>query len=148
MRRIVMFTAAMAISTSIVTVGLAGSASAATRTTCSTFTGNFVFAVASLTGCTDPANTGGSGTPNLDLVPPGTEAGVMIAWLSGGTTTVTMTFVQTTKGCPAGDTDYALSGKVTGSTGVGASVKGKLHGEVCVDANENFMLKPGTKLKL
>jgi hypothetical protein len=112
-----------------------------------------VFGTASLGGCTDLANTGGSGTLGIDLIPPGTATGVEIIWASGGTTTVTIKFATVTTDendrvpCPAGQTEFAVAGQVTGATGVGASVTGTLKGEICEDANHAFALEPGTSLK-
>jgi len=50
--------------------------------------------------------------------------------------------------CAAGTTEYNVKGKVTGGTGLGTSVKGKIKGEVCVDANLDVTLEPDTVLKL
>jgi hypothetical protein len=153
MRRVILLVAALAMPAALLSWGASGSAWAVTNTKCSAFSGNFVLAEESLGGCTDIANTGGSGTLGADVIPPGKATGVLISWASGGTTTVTIKFATVTTDetdpapCPTGTTEFQVGGQVTGSTGVGSSVTGRLKGEICEDANHAFTLEPGTKLK-
>ncbi|HXQ62310.1 MAG TPA: hypothetical protein VN796_08245 [Acidimicrobiales bacterium] len=151
MRRILLAVAVLTIPASAVTLGLSGTAWAGGGTSCSTLTGNVTGTSGSLSGCTDTANTGGSGTFPISAFTSGSGT---ITWATGGTTTVTVTATVPKKdekdphgSCAAGDTEFNVKGKVTGSTGVGSSVKGKIKGEVCLDASGNLSIEPGTVLK-
>ncbi len=83
-----------------------------------------------ISGCSDTANTGGSGSfPTTGAQP------VVFTWATGKTTTATTSdSVVSPDACAAGDTEYKISGTVTadttGSIPVGSGVKGK----VCVSA--------------
>jgi hypothetical protein len=105
-----------------------------------------ILATGSLSGCNDPANTGGSGT-----FPTTPTSSATITWASGGTTTGTVSYTEASKNtCASGDTEEAITGKVTSDTGAGDSVAvgGKIKGDVCVSAGGSLSLAPGTKFKI
>jgi len=129
------------------TLVFSGSAWAA-ATTCKTLSVNTAKGTATVGGCNDTKNTKGSGTfPITGLIPPGGT--VTITWKSGGTTTVkiTVTVGETDKdpaggSCPAGSTEYEAKGSVTGSTGLGKSVTGKVSGEACLLSTGKVEIEP------
>ncbi len=151
MRRILFAVAALVIPASAVTLGLSSTAWAGGGTSCSALTGNASGGSGSITGCTDLANTGGSGTFPISAFTSGSGT---ITWATGGTTSVTVVATIPKKderdphgSCAAGSTEFSVKGKITGSTGSGSSVKGKIKGEVCLDGSGNLTLEPGTVLK-
>jgi len=120
----------------------------ASATACTVLTGNISGTPASsVSGCNDTANTGGSGT-----FPPGAlSSPATVTWATGGTTTFTFKYklVSAKKDkCPAGDNEVTLSGKVTGHTGVGSSVTGKIKASICYNSSSGALsLLPGTTFK-
>ncbi len=151
MRRILLAVAALTIPASAVTMAMSSPAWAGGGTSCSSLSGNVSGGSGSLGGCTDTANTGGSGTFPIAAFTSGSGT---ITWATGGTTNVSVTAKAVTKDekdphgtCAAGDTEFAVKGKITGSTGLGSSVKGKIKGEVCLDSSGNLSVEPGTVLK-
>jgi hypothetical protein len=144
--RLVRFLAVPALAVPVLAVSLSSATPAvAAATVCTGLSGSATGTPPpTLAGCNDTANTGGGGTFT------GLSSPTTVSWASGGTSTFTFSFKVITKKvkCAAGDTEASLKGKITGSTGVGSSVKGKVKGEVCVDSNENLSLVPGTTFKL
>jgi hypothetical protein len=112
----------------------------AAATTCTGLSGPSTGPVV-VTGCNDPHNTGGGGTFA------GLSSPVTINWTSGGDNTFTFTYKIVTKKvkCPAGDTEVTITGKITGHSGVGSSVKGKVKATICLDSSGNLSLLHGTK---
>ncbi len=102
-----------------------------------------------VTGCNDTANTGGTGTSSGRLTSPST-----ISWASTGGGTNTIKFkVKPLKGkkdkCGAGFSEESVKGSVTGHTGSGSSVSGKVSGDVCIQTSTgDLSLQAGTTFKL
>lgn len=131
-------TAGMVVPLGIATVALSSPAYAAKakKITCKTLSYSATTNTATVSKCSDPKNTGKSGTiPNASgLVTGGT---LTITWHNGGTTVVTFPAptVSSPGACPAGDTEYSLSGTVTGGTAPSVSsipVGDTVTGNVCV----------------
>jgi len=125
----------------------AGVASAAAPATCAGLTANLV-GVGTLSKCTDPANTGGSGKLVANIAK---KTGV-VTWNKTGTSTFSLAYVTVTKdekeakSCAKGTTEILFAGTVTGGTGnaVKSIPKGqKVTAEVCV-SKANVTLEPGT----
>jgi|HubBroStandDraft_6_1064221.scaffolds.fasta_scaffold181015_2 hypothetical protein len=99
---------------------------------CQTFSETYALAVVgfSLAGCTDPANTGGSGQGSQISVTP-TSQTVLITWAAGGTTTISVTFAQTTyrvRDCGPQMSEFGVS-------------EGHLTGQVTADTTGSIKLK-------
>ena len=105
---------ALVIPASLATWAVAGPASAVTGATCTGFTGA-VTGVFTLSGCTDKANTGGSGkfVANTKKSP----YSAVITWKGTGTTTTSLKYSSPAKSlCPTGQTYLLITGTVTGGT--------------------------------
>ncbi len=114
----------------------------AVATSCTTLGGTE--SAATLSGCNDGANTGGSGTFGAVTHSPGT-----VSWASGGTNTFSFTYKDYTSGkkdkCGAGSIYVELKGKITGHTGAGSSVTGKVKADICLnDTTLALSLKSGS----
>jgi hypothetical protein len=158
MRRALSVVALMALPIAAVSVGWTGVAGASTRVAtattgvaCSKISGGIGGTTGKLSGCSDSANTGGSGTFPIAALTGGSGS---ITWhgtvgttaLSGVTATAT-----TTNKCPTGDTEYEVSGKVSGGTGKSLKSIKKgwtLQAFVCVTASGNFSLLKGQKVNI
>jgi hypothetical protein len=148
MRRILLTVAAMLIPAAGLTLGISGTAGAATgKITCATFTGNASSTLV-ISGCTG-GNTGGSSQP-LSAVSLAT--GGTVTWVSGSTTTSgapTLTTVAAThcpgyvKGATSNPSADSFTGSVTGDTGDGMLIPGTEAGEVCIGTDGSITaLKP------
>jgi hypothetical protein len=108
---------------------------------CTTITGNASSTIVA-SNCTG-GNTGGSSQPINGTA---LATGGTITWVSGSTTTIAAPKLKSTsaKKCPvAGSTADKVSGKVTGDTGDGIKIPGKVKGAVCIDPSGNVTaLKP------
>jgi hypothetical protein len=140
----------MVASASVGTLAFASASGAAVKPAtssvkCTALSGT-VGGTGSLTGCTDTANTGGSGS--FPLVP-GSNS---VTWAAGGTNTFSYTFKTVTpNACPKKNEEIAVAGTVTGSTGSGSSIPNgdKVKGDLCVNKKTDVVeLLPGTKFKL
>src|ERR1700728_2901704 len=112
-----------------VTFCFAGPAAAATPDTgtiCSTLSGTTTSAA--LSGCSDTANTGGSGT-----LPFKTKS--KIKWANGKTTTLNPFNATPVSGtlCPAGSDEFRVVGTVSKDTTGSIQVGGKASGLVCLN---------------
>ncbi len=121
---------------------MSGPASATAVISCSVEKGTGLNAA--LSGCNDPANTGGKGSA-VSKVIKGTSGSSTIKWNKTGTTTVAWnyTIVKPNK-CAAGFTEIRETGKVTGGTGaaVKSITKGQSSiGTVCENAKGSSLLK-------
>jgi len=135
---------ALAVPISLATLAFAGPAFADGTATCSKLSGSVSSNKASLSGCTDTANTGGSGTVSVTTLESGKGP---ITWASShGTTTISITFTQSGTSCPSA-TEYKIAGKVTADTGKAKSIKvgGKVSADVCLSKTDTFSLVKGTK---
>jgi hypothetical protein len=156
MRRAIGVVALLVLPMTAATFGFASMASAATASvTCSKLKVNLTSDLATLSGCTDPANTGKSGTIPIGELAGGAGSMGTITWHGTvGTTTVTETeFATVAKDkCPTGYTEYEVKANITGGTG--ASLKSIKKGwtfEAFVCANlttDQFELLPGTKVDI
>ncbi len=151
MRRILLTVVAMLIPAAGLTLGLSGTAGAATgKITCTTFTGNASSTLV-ISGCTG-GNTGGSSQPlsALSLATGGT-----VTWVSGSTTTSgvpTLTTVAAThcpgyvKGAATNPSADSFTAAVTGDTGDGMLIPGTEAGEVCVGTDGSITALKALKI--
>ena len=162
MRRVLGVVALCALPISLLSVSLAGTASAASPATasvvCKKISGNFLTGTTGkLSGCTDTANTGGSGT--FPIAALGTGSG-NITWNGTGTTaltSVTPTGV-TPDTCPndAGGTqesEFLVTADISGGTGKAKKSIKKgwtLTSTVCVDlaGTGAFKVLKGTTVQI
>jgi hypothetical protein len=150
MRRVVSVVALMSLPLAALTVGWSGVAGAATGVACSKITGGIAGTTGTLSGCTDTANTGGKGTFPISALTGGSGS---ITWNGTGTTAlsgVTATAVTPNK-CPSGDTEYKVSGNVSGGTGKALKSIKKgwtLSAYVCVTSSGKFSLLKGQKVNI
>ena len=134
----------------LVLSGTASAASPATGVSCSKLGGSVSSTGAvkgKLSGCTDPANTGGSGTFKSQM---GSTTGT-VKWNGTGTTTatgITDTTVSPST-CPSSDTEVEVTGTISGGTGAAAkSIKKGWTFQAFICANPvtgAISLAPGTK---
>jgi hypothetical protein len=102
-----------------------------------------------VSGCNDTTNTGGSGTASGALAPPtGT-----LTWAAPAVGTTTIKFkdkILTGKKdkCPKPDGSASIKGKVSGHTGSGSSVSGKVSATVCYTSSGALSLEGTTTFKL
>jgi hypothetical protein len=129
---------------------LAPPASAAgTTIKCTAVSGNIRSGII-LGGCS--GNTGGG----ANFVIPGVFFnGGTITWANGKTTTLTMSFTETTEHdptetlrCPTGSTELESTGTVTADTTGSAAVGGAAKSELCFPKSGSVTFEPGTVLKL
>lgn len=161
MRRALGLVALCALPLSVLSVSLAGTASAvspATGVSCKKLSGNFLTGTTGkVAKCTDTKNTGGKGKFPIGSLSSGSGT---ITWNGTGTTTltgVTATAV-TPDTCPLGstgtqDSEFTVFGNVTGGTGAAKkSIKAgwTLAATVCVDlaGSGAISLLPGTTLQI
>src|ERR1700736_6494436 len=113
--------------------GIAGAAQPGSGVvTCQTFDETYGLAVKgfSLAGCTDPANTGGSGQGSVISTTP-TSQTALITWAAGGTTTISVTITQATyrvRDCGPQMSEFGVS-------------EGHLTGQVTADTTGSIKLK-------
>jgi hypothetical protein len=149
MRRAISIIALCALPISIVTVGLAGTASAAVPKTdsaisCSKLSGS-ISGNGALAKCSDKANTGGKGTFPASALVSGSGT---ITWNGIGTTAVTVSGTPNGgSACATGDVEFAVTGTTGKSTGASKKSIAKnaaLNALVCVTVTGTFTLVPGT----
>jgi hypothetical protein len=152
MRRAFAVIALCALPVSIVTVGLAGTASAATKNpatnvSCAKLKANITGTTGKLSKCTDTANTGGGASFPVAALTSGSGT---ITWNTGHGTTVVNVTAAPNGGtlCAAGDTEYGVTGTTGASTGdAKKSIKKKspLAALACVNGTTGAVtLAPGT----
>ena len=151
MRRILLTVAAMLIPAAGLTLGISGTAGAATgKITCTTFTGNASSTLV-ISGCTG-GNTGGSSQP-LSAVSLAT--GGTVTWVSGSTTTSgvpALTTVAAThcpgyvKNAATNPSADSFTASVTGDTGDGIFIPGTETGEVCVGTDGSITALKALKI--
>jgi hypothetical protein len=150
MRKTIGVIALMVLPMSAATLSFVGVAGAASGVTCTKISGSIAGTKGTLSGCTDPANTGGKGTFPIAALTGGSGS---ITWNGTGTTAlsgVTATTVTPNK-CPKGDTEYKVNGNITGGTGKAAKSIKKgwtLQALVCVTAAGKFSLLKGQKVNI
>jgi len=120
----------------------------AAATACSVLTGNISGTPAStVSGCNDTANTGGSGTFRVGAL----SSPTTVTWATSGTNTFTFKYklISAKKDkCSAGNNEVTITGKITGHTGAGSSVTGKVKASICYSAASGALsLLPGTTFK-
>jgi hypothetical protein len=152
MRRVIGVAALCLLPISVLTVGMSGVASASTGVSCKVLSGNFATGTTgTISKCNDPANTGKSGTFPIAALGSGKGA---ITWATnhGKTSLVSVVPTQISPGtCPAGDSEYQVTGTVKKSTGLAAKsiLKGwKVNAFACIDATGNLSLLAGTTLTI
>lgn len=131
----------------------AGTANAASGVSCSTLGGSISSSgvvKGKLSGCTDPANTGGKGTFKSTE---GSSTG-SVKWNGTGTTTadnITDTPV-TPNTCPSSETELEVTGDITGGTGAAPKSIKKgwtFQAFVCADLTTGAIsLAPGTSWEM
>ncbi len=142
---------AAAVATALPVAGVvslaAGHAGASTvmKVKCTTLSGNAT-TTAMLSGCTGGAGTGGATMPTtLPVI----EGGGKVIWVSGKKTKLGAPTVGAGTLCPKTDPfDVTVAGAVKKDTTGSITVPGTYKGEICVDANENVSLAPGTKFQI
>jgi hypothetical protein len=151
MRKAIGVIALMVLPLGAATVGFVGTAAAATGVSCTKLTGKATGSKGTVSGCTDTANTGGSGTFN----PSSLLSGGKITWAKKvGTTTIDNVnpVTVTPNKCPKGDTEYEITADIESSTGKTAkSIKDgwTLQVYVCLNnTTEAFSILKGTKLEI
>jgi hypothetical protein len=124
-----------------------GGATRPKGTSCATFAGPFPEGPFLLSGCSDTANTGGSGS--LD-----NRTGV-ITWATGMTTAVSYALIPVKRderekhGCPpTSAAEFKLRGTVTADNTGSIEVGGPVTGEVCGRENGILSNEKGTRLKI
>jgi hypothetical protein len=133
------------------TLGIAGTAGAATgKITCTTITGNASGTII-VSGCTG-GNTGGSSQP---LTAASLETGGTVTWVSGSTTTSaapTLTTASATK-CPgyvknatSNPAAEDFTAAVTGDTGDGILIPGTEAGAVCIGTDGSITALKALKI--
>jgi hypothetical protein len=131
MRRTLLAVAALAIPISGVTLALSGPASAkSAKITCTSLSGNAA-GTSTISGCTG-GSTGGGSQPLSSAT---LEAGGVVTWLNGQTTTLNAPTIKTTKAkkCPvAGSSADTFKAVVSADSGTGVKVPGTATGAVCV----------------
>ena len=157
MRRLLPIIAALTLPTWVLSVALPGVAAAAggKGVACTTVSGGGSSRsgapVFSLQGCSDTANTGGSG--GWHFVAEGKGGDGVIRWNGTGTTTIDDEDLSTTNAttiCPDGDEYQYVSGVVAGGTGAAAkSVETgwTLQATLCIGSS-NYYVLPGTDLTI
>jgi hypothetical protein len=155
MRRAIGVAAIMLLPVSAATFGFASMAAAASTVTCSKLAVSLTTGNATLSGCTDPANTGKSGTVPISELAGGVGSMGTITWHGTvGTTAITETAFNTITPdkCPTGYTEYEAVAKITGGTGTSAkSIKKGWTFQAFICANlttDKFMLLKGTKVEI
>jgi hypothetical protein len=135
------------------TFAITGTAVAASGVSCSSLTGKVntttLAATGTEKGCTDTANTGGSGKFS------GSESSTTATtkWASGGTTTfsgIAYTAVSP-NACPSPEIEYEITGTVASDTGKASSIKKgwTLQVYICINTSTfKFSLLPGTKVEI
>jgi hypothetical protein len=136
---------ALVLPASLATWSVAGPASATTAPTCSVLA-IAVTGTGTVSGCTDTANTGGSG--KLVFVVKKSPYPGTITWKGTGTTAVSLTYTFPKKSvCAKGDTDIVIGGTVTG--GKGAALKSiPKNSKVSAVACYNPKAKPAVAVEL
>jgi hypothetical protein len=135
----VMGVAVLATAGGFATAALPASA-AGTGAACAHFVGPFPQGPFMLSGCSDVAGTGGSGS--LD-----NHSGV-ITWSTGKTTSVSFELkpMQERQGCPpTSAAEFKVHGKVTADTTGTIAGGGRVSGELCGRESETLFNVPGTK---
>jgi hypothetical protein len=155
MRRAIGVVALMVLPMAAATLGFASMASAATASvTCSKLKVNLTSDIATLSGCTDPANTGKSGTLPVGALAGGAGSTGTITWNKTGTTNITETAFNTISPdkCPSGYTEYEAVAKITGGTGKAEKSIKKgwtFQAYVCVNLTTSAVeLLPGSKVDI
>ncbi len=138
---------AVVVATVLVAAPASGGSARSEGTSCASYVGPFPEGPFSLSGCSDVANTGGSGS--LD-----NRTGV-ITWATGHTTSVTYTLTPVKKDerekhqCPATSAaEFKLRGMVTADNTGSIKVGGLVTGEVCGRENGVLVNEKGTRLKI
>lgn len=156
MRRLLLAGVVLAFPISVLSVSLAGPASASVRNpstgvTCTKVKGTITGTNAKLKGCNDLKNTGGSGKAPIAAL--ATGAGT-ITWNGTGTTTLANgSFMQTTtNSCAPAGTEYEATLDVTGGTGAAAKsilVGWTVQAFICVNnTTGKISLLPGTDFEI
>jgi len=111
----VLISLALVASASLAGIAAGGPASASTAATCSVFN-VAITGTGTMSGCTDAANTGGSGTFKATIKKSPYSA--VFTWKGTGTTTSSLTYSSPkTSICPKTETEILIKGAVTGGTG-------------------------------
>jgi len=148
MRRVFLVVAsvtAMALPVSLAAVSLSTPAGAASGVACKkltgTATGNFT-----VTKCTPKSKQNKKATGSSTSLATGSGT---ITWSpSHGTTTVSLSETQSGSSCPAGSTEYVVTGSVTGGTSTYTSAGDAVSGDVCLSGTGKLTLVKGTSMTL
>jgi hypothetical protein len=135
----------VALPASVVAVSFSSPASAATSSvSCKKLTGNIASTV-TISKCKPKSKTNKSASaPATSLASGGT-----ITWASSGqTTTVTLSVNQSGTACPKGDSEYIVTGSVTGGTSTYTHSGDAVNGEACLTSSGNLSLVKKTVITL
>jgi hypothetical protein len=152
MRKLLLVGALMVLPVSALSIAAAGPAFAAkTGVKCTAIKGKITGKNATISGCTDTKNTGGSGKAPISALAAGSGT---VTWTGTGTTTLgNGTFTQVSPdACASGSTEYEAQLTVTGGTG--AAAKSILTGWtvqafICVNGtNGKITILPGTDVNI
>lgn len=151
MRKLLLVGALMVLPVSALSIAAASPAFASkTGVKCTSIKGKLTGKNATISGCNDTKNTGGSGKAPIASLESGSGT---VTWNGTGTTTLANgTFTQVSpNACPTGSTEYEAMLTVTGGTG--AAAKSILTGWtvqafVCVSATGKITIAPGTDVNI
>lgn len=125
-----------------------GTAGAATAPTCKKLSGSVTGGSITITKCSPKNKSYKTATGSVSTLESGSGN---ISWNGGATTAVSVTFTQDASStCPKGDSEYSISGSVTGgSSGNTYTASGQsISAQVCVTSTLSFSLLKKTVMDL
>ncbi len=147
MRRVVLVVAcvtAVSLPVSLAAVSLSTPAGAASGVACKKLSGS-ISGSFTVTKCTPKSSKNKKATGMSSSLATGSGT---ITWSpSHGTTTVTLSETQSGTSCPAGSSEYMVTGSVTGGTSTYTSSGDAISGDVCLKGTKLSLVK-GTSLTL
>jgi hypothetical protein len=135
----------------LVTAALPGTAGAATAPTCKKLSGSVTGGTITITKCSPKGKAYKAYKTATGAVSTLESGSGNLTWNGGATTAVSVTFSQdASSSCPKGDTEYSISGSVTGgSTGNTYTASGQsISASVCVTSSLSFSLLKKTVMDL
>jgi hypothetical protein len=155
MRRLLLATTAVvafAVPASLVlTAALPGTAGAATAPTCKKLSGSVTGGSITITKCSPKGKAYKAYKTATGQVSTLESGSGNISWNGGATTAVSVSFTQASSStCPKGDSEYTISGSVTGgSSGNTYTASGQtISAQVCVTSTLSFSLLKKTVMDL
>jgi hypothetical protein len=155
MRRLLLATTAVvafAVPTSLAAMAaLPGTAGAATAPTCKKLSGSVTGGTITITSCKPKGKADKAYKTATGAVSTLESGSGNLTWNGGATTGVTVSFTQdSTSTCPKGDSEYSISGSVSGgSSGNTYTATGQsISAQVCVTSTLSFSLLKKTVMDL